>query len=224
MLGPSLTGIDLGYCFEPPERPDEPGHPRLAIALPAAPTLHYFDPETVCLPVVEVNSVSHQTMRHPWSGPERLTLAIGPIHIRDRNGGCAEAFTYGGDATIMAEPEYTHIVVSSPAPILNLTAADMISVPALLAAETEVLIAEARANWDRAHRHGDLEWRLGQVEPDTLYAACIAELVARFESIPCCDSHEEAFVRFLRAEQAFLNSPVTAFGAGALDFVLAHDA
>lgn len=224
MPGETLTEIDLGYCFEPRQRPASPGHPRLAITLPETPTLRHFDPEAVCLAVVEDDEVFHETVHHAWPGSEHLTLCAGLIHIRDRKGKCVAAFTYGGEARIIVEEAHTHLVVSSPAPILDLTVPDPFTVPALLAAETEVLIAGARADWDRAHRHEDFDDQLGQVDPAALYAACIATLVARFETIPCCDSHDAAFVRFLHAERAYLypDAPVMAFGAEAFDFVLAH--
>ena len=69
MFGRSLAEIDLGYCFEPRERSGSPGHPRLAIALSETPTLRYFDPEAVCLVVVEDDGVFRETVHHPWPGP-----------------------------------------------------------------------------------------------------------------------------------------------------------
>lgn len=212
MAARPFTDIDLGYDFERRTRPGAPGGNRLTISVYGEPTRRHFDPQRVCLTVATLSGVDDLHIHHPWHGRDAYPLVAGRIRMADRNQKCVAAFSYGGHLEIVEGADHTHLVITSPAPVLDLTVPDRTTIPALLAAETEVLIAQRRARWSCQYGGHDFDARLAHVDPAAFYAACIAALVERFDAMPCCDPLDAPFVRFLCAEQRTLSGE-----AGPLD-------
>jgi hypothetical protein len=178
------TELELGYRFHLNNRADTIGYPSLGIVLHEAPTRHYFDPVTVQLSVVESSQgrdqVEHLAVHHDWHGRERYHVCACRIRMFDREENSVQAFTYGGSLSIYQAGDYTTLTIASSAPILELIYwGQTESLSMLLASETEHLLAERRTYWSQ-HQPGAFEERIAQVDPRTLYRACITELSSRF--------------------------------------------
>jgi hypothetical protein len=99
---------------------------------------------------------------------------------------------------IDTEPDETAIRLQSSAPILRLDNR-VTRAPTLLANEVEILLAERCADWlpDQV----EFNRRRVHISPELLYAACLRELVAKFEDCLHEDMpHLLDFLVFLQAE------------------------
>lgn len=167
-----------GYLYYPQERSDSPGHPRLDVFLRSVPTQQHFDPMTMILDVaLGHNSIDILKVHHPWSLLEHYRVCAGRVIVQDRKGKKVEAFSFGGDLKIESKEELTIGVLTSPAPILELTSTS--SMPSILAEETEILFAEKRAEWEPDH--ATFNKKLMMADPFTLYCACLEYWKAKYE-------------------------------------------
>jgi hypothetical protein len=173
--------LNFGYAFEPECSPDHPAHTRLSIVLRAHPTHAHYDPEHLTLPVITAaGDVEALNVYHPWPADRAYRAAAGRLIATDRVGKKVEAFSFGGDVTIDAEPDYVVVRLDSPAPILALQFPD--SVSDHLANAVEGLLAQRRAAHDMAGQPHQLDARLAQAPPAVLYQACLHSLQARLRA------------------------------------------
>ena len=172
---------ELGYNFYPARRPSEPGYSRLDILINPKPSELHFDPKSVTLTVYsEQRGLEILTIRYGWMLGARFKTAAGQVYIEDKKGKEVEAFTYGGELTIdSSDMAATRLTLISPAPILGNYSED--SVAAVIAEETQILLAERRSAWEG--REDDYERQLGTIEPMALYYACLAALQDRMKPI-----------------------------------------
>lgn len=172
---------ELGYTFYPKRRPSEPGYSRLDILITPKPSELHFDPKSVTLTIYsERRGLDLLTIHYGWKLGDQFKVAAGQVHIEDKKGKEAEAFTYGGDLTInSSDPTATRCSLISAAPILGNYAEDF--VVGVICEETQILLAERRAAWEG--REDDFERRLGSADPLALYYACLASLQDRLKHI-----------------------------------------
>jgi hypothetical protein len=186
-----MTDIpDLGYTLSPGRRPSEPGFSKLTAVLRDAPSGMHFDPEYACLSVAaDGGSLASLAVQHPWNGELRYRACAGQINLIDRKGKQVDLFTFGSDVSLTVKEEETRLVLVSLAPLL--LSREYHSAPALLAQETEILLAQRRAHWQDAPE--EFDHRLCQVEPLSLYFACLHTILQRFERM---DQHALFSVQF----------------------------
>ena len=193
---------DLGYKFTPPDRVHAPGGRQLTIHIHDRPTFHHFDPEHVIINVwTDEGYPDTLTLHHPWTFGEEYRGYPGRIHMIDRRGEEAHAFSFGGAWLVQSQEALTLLKLSSNAPILDCNPTNPII--NLLADEVEVLMAEQRA-LRRTMKIDPL--RIAQVcDPMIVYTACIQSLshkYLRLEATPSPSILE--FHQFLEAEIAVL--------------------
>jgi hypothetical protein len=171
----------LGYFFHPRRHPESPGHPQLDVVLRPEPTRRHFDPEWIALKVaVQRARVGHLTVHHPWRRlSHRFRTCAGRVVWGDRKGETIAAFTFGGELRIQSKETYTLCTLASPAPILSVSR--RFSIPAMLALEVEVLLAERRAAW--VHDLESYDKRLAAAEPSAIYRACLRALEEKFQDL-----------------------------------------
>ena len=168
---------EYGYFFHPRERSDSPGYPQLDVFLRSVPTYKHFDPLKMTLNVaLERRSIEFLKINHPWPLRKQYRACAGRVILQDRTGKKVEAFTFGGDLRIESEEELTMGVLMSPAPILELTST--YSFPSFLAEETEIFLAERRAEWEPDHT--TFIKKLIKADPLTLYCVCLKALREKF--------------------------------------------
>ena len=164
---------DLGYYFYPPAEDGRPGHPRLDIILTAKPTARHFDPQKVRYVIATRKGIAPLTVHHPWTLGKQYRVCAGRIRLTDRVGKVVEAFSLGGELTIVCEKTRTICALTSPAPIFPLF--KMMDVNMCLTAEMEIVLAEQKANWDPAHPFA-YEEHLAAVDPFELYTCLLDTL------------------------------------------------
>jgi len=165
-----------GYYQLPRSHPHSPGYTGLLVAIREAPTERHFDPEKIRLQILDEDGI-----------PQRMTFGLeqhlaksrqvctGRVILQDRRDKEVEFFTFGGSIESVSVPGETVYSLRSTAPILQLTDEGE-SIPNLLAAETEVLIAKQRVRW-RADDEG-FGMQLAQVGPLQFYVATVSSLLA----------------------------------------------
>ena len=166
---------DLGYYFYPPVDDGHPGHPRMDVILTAKPTARHFDPQKVRYVIATGKGIGQLTVHHPWTLGKQYRVRAGRIRLTDRVGKVVEAFSLGGDLTIVCEKTRTICALTSPAPIFPLTRT--LDVNMCLTAEMEIVLAEQKANWDPAHPFA-YEEHLAAVNPLDLYT-CLLDMLRR---------------------------------------------
>jgi len=191
-----------GYFFHTRERPDSPGHPQLDVFLRFVPTEKHFDPIKMTINVaVGGKDIEFIKVHHPWPLLEHYRACSGRVILEDRKGKVVEAFTFGGDLRIESKEELTIGMLTSPAPILELTSAA--SILSMLAEEIEIIFAERRAEWEPDHR--TFNEKLITADPFVLYCACLENLRERYEqSHVKSDEEVQKFKQFVHNEIANL--------------------
>ena len=171
---------DLGYSFTPPDHTQEPGGLQLIIQIHDRPTYRHFDPEHVRLSYWTTEGYPDSlTLRHPWTYGEQYQGYPGRIHMTDRLGEEAHAFSFGGDWKIQSQDEITRLELVSTAPILDCNQTE--SIPALLADEVEILIAKQRAQ--RTALQGRFPNARQGCDPQIVYAACLHSLLEKYQRL-----------------------------------------
>ena len=197
---------ELGYRFCSRRYPHAPGYSRLDIVLRATPTGHHFDPEKVRLAVVSADEdIELLSVCHPWLGASRHRALVGYVRLHDRKGKVVKAFTFGGDLQITSEEERTTCVLTSPAPIIELTPASLSprpTMPMMLVEEVESLIAQRRAAWNQERDPAMFDKRMMATDPFTLYLACLEALGEKFTRFAhqVEDDLTRQFTQFVHAE------------------------
>jgi len=200
--GSELLNGDLGYYFSEPDDHHAPGGLHLVIQIHHHPTFHHFDPEQVRADIWSANGLPETlTFRHPWTFGEKYPGLPGRIHMIDRKGKEAHAFSFGGQWEIHDQDDLTRFQLDSTAPILDCNRSD--ARISLLADEVEVLMAE-----HRALRHS-LQSTISPVrqlcDPLLVYAASLKELSEKYRHLEAGVSPTLLeFYRFLLGEIAIL--------------------
>ena len=194
----SSSEFDLGYVFYPPTHPGDPGHSRLDIHLPLAPSGRHFDVSAVhfsvftALDLIDPLSVSLHHL-----GPFEGRISPGRIIIESFEKKTVEAFTFGGKYQVEMQPDLTICTFRSQTPILEIIHEETVS--SMLAEEVEILLAGRRAHW--AQDPDALAKRLAGLDPVTLYHACLEELRIKFKLLPHLqNSFSITFNQFLNTE------------------------
>jgi hypothetical protein len=189
---------EYGYFFHSREWSGSPGHPQLDVFLRSVPTEKHFDPiKMTCNVAVEGKDIEFIKVHHPWSLLEHYRACSGRVILQDRKGKIIEAFTFGGDLRIESKESLTIGILTSPAPILELTSTS--SIPSILAEETEIIFAERRAEWEPDHT--TFNKKLINADPLTLYCACLEALREKFEHSRLLDNDIiHHFAHFIQTE------------------------
>jgi hypothetical protein len=183
---------NYGYLYYPPVHPGEIGAPRLDICLRSTPSGEHFDPEIVSFPIVnEHGDPQKLDVYHPWDYGLEYRLTAGRLVMSDRRGKHFDAFLYGGQLSLTIHAAETVCVVTSPAPILNL--APPLNAGDFLATESEIVLAERRAYWEKQPEEFDR--RLAAAEPLELFHAILEALRAKFKQFPPTDN--EILIQFV---------------------------
>ncbi len=187
-----------GYNYHPPSHPGEIGAPRLDIILRERPSGEHFDPERVVVPVVgEQADLQTIEIYHPWDYGLEYKVTAGRLVMADRREKRFDAFTYGGTLAVTKDESMTKCRLVSPAPILNL--APPLNAADFLATETEILLAERRAFWEK--QPDEFEHRLATTEPLELFHAVLETLREKFRHFPPTDNDQQRqFVHYLNEE------------------------
>lgn len=177
------------------------GYSQLKVYLRSEPTFSHFDPEELRLSVAYDKGVDFINVTHPWTGLKQYDVAVGHVLFRDRKDKPVEAFTFGGQISIEPQDTQTTCILRSKAPICKLR--DSVSVQALLARETDILLAERSVEWG-----GDdagFEIRLATADPLLLYYACLRAMNDKNEPLAYQElEHLQSFTFFIGQELALL--------------------
>ena len=191
--------LELGYWFSPPESKGAPGGNRLEISLPESPIGEFFTPISVHLSVKSRQDFPEKLkIIHPWTFGQNYQLLPGVIEIIPTDGEKVEAFTLGGDLEIEMRDTMTTCIVTSPAPILEITSNGTIE--DLFIEELQILLAERRAVL--LNEANDYDDRIIDAPPMELYAAMLNALIDKFDH----SHHKEdpqllELIHFLHAEK-----------------------
>ncbi len=188
----------FGYRFSHSESSDVPCDFCLDIFINENPTEHHFDPEKLHLHVRSKSSALESlTIRHPWVHGSAYQALAGSIELTDRYGKEEEAFTFGGNLIIKSSDTFTFCTLESPAPILEISSADPISM--MFIEEIEILFAKRRAALlSKPHT---FEKHLINANPSNLYLACLNALIEKFEHLHHKEElHINEFLNFLHVE------------------------
>ncbi len=187
----------FGYWFYPPDSHHAPGGNRLDIIIKEIPTDQHFDPLLIYLPIISRGGIETLKINHPWLFEKTYQACMGVVEMIDRKGTKEEAFTFGGNLTIHSKDEFTQLILESPAPIIDINAADQAKM--LFVEEVEILLAERRAAL-LANKNA-YECHLADVNPLNLYVTCVHTLIEKYEQMDHKEDPEiMEFLNFIRAE------------------------
>lgn len=193
---------EAGYRLLDPPHPASPGGTRLLIALRQTLTERHYDPERIDLSRADPDRGVGQVRLTLASLPTgRWLLCAGPVVLRDRFDKRVHFFTYGGTLDIYGNNGLAVCVLTSPAPIVEMSN-EPDNVAEQLASETEALLARMHAIW-RTNDHGFLQ-RLVEIDPLELYAATILQLLKTYEHNPALRHSFHRFYGLLLKEQDWL--------------------
>lgn len=185
-----------GYYLLPRSHRHSPGHTGLLVAIRETPTRAHFDPESLHLQILREHGVPEWTTFHlEWRFPESCQVCAGRVYLRDRTKKTVEFFTFGGSLESVAAPGETVYSLRSPAPIIELVDG-MESPEDAFVYETEVRISKLHAKWGV----DDVGFgqRLGQLEPNKLYAGSIASLLNELKTTNLHEENNDLYAMLLR--------------------------
>ena len=187
------TRVPLGYLLGTANRDHSPGHPTVDIWLAETPSQQHFDPEQVRLNCFIEAHIDALAIEHPWSGERNAPLAAGMLILIDRKNKHIDGFLFGGNMEIAGESSFTHIRLTSPAPIM-LRRNDHPEIN-LLIEESSILLARRRAVW--AEHPEELDKRLFHTDPLKLYAAFLISISHNFDQLPASDDEDRLKARYI---------------------------
>jgi hypothetical protein len=193
---------NIGYLFHYPKLDHPADKFRLDIFISSIPTEKHFDVESARFHVRNPElGIENMTVSHPWSNPQKVRVCAGLVILEDRFGEKVEAFAFGGQLSIEVKELQTVCILVSSAPILKITSSS--PQQKLFADEFEILLAEQRAKYPD---HFKFEQHLCDIDPFTLYLACLKKLVTKFEELPHKDDRYHQFLFFLHSQMHRLDS------------------
>lgn len=172
--------MELGYIFYPPGNPQALGHPQLDVNLLAAPTGEHFDPFSLTASIHDPErGIQHITFYHPAENGHFL-VSTGRIILLGFDKKVIVAFSFGGSLQIQNFPNHALCQFTSTAPIFETgrfaeKELDLIN-------EYEAELARLRAAWQ--HPEIDLEQRMADFDPKTLFQALTISVQNRMHHIP----------------------------------------
>jgi hypothetical protein len=200
--------MELGYIFYPAGNPQALGHPQLDVNLLAAPTGEHFDPFALTAPIHDPEQgVQHITFSHPAETGSFLVSA-GRINLLSFDKKAIAAFSFGGSLQIQNFPEHTLCQFTSTAPIFD--TGRFAEAELELINEYEAELARLRAAWQ--HPEIDLEQRLADFDPKTLFQALTISVQNRLHQIPANSRNNQywqmlhtisAAIRFIEPDGQF---------------------
>ncbi|MGD9091836.1 MAG: hypothetical protein PVF74_03235 [Anaerolineales bacterium] len=194
--------IELGYWFHPSDWGYAPGGNRLDIVIKESESGIQFTPQIIHIPVKSKHdAIESLVIGHPWKFANDYRACAGLVEILDQKDEKIEAFTFGGRLVIEEYQGLTMCILTSSAPILEISSATTNLM--MLIEEIEILFAERSAAM-LSDPHA-FERNLVSADPMELYLACLDSLIGKFEHF----SHKEnprilRFLNFLHAEKSRL--------------------
>lgn len=177
--------MNYGFRFMPTDQACTPGSRCLEVHLRREPTLRHFDPDQLQLTVISPDLLLETlTVYHPWNFAAQYIVTVGMVRLIDRKGQTEDAFTFGGRLTIENVPDKTVCLLESSAPILH--PKGFTDLPAVLADEAEIMLAEMRAA-DLPSLE-DYEFYLIHTRPLELYGRFLWETYRKFREIAAVQS------------------------------------
>jgi hypothetical protein len=187
----------LGYEALPRPHPHSPGFKGLRLVLPQQASGHELD--TLVLTVVDWQGRPHVSKIHAGTTPdENNVVAPGRIYVRSQRGSEGTFFTFGGQLTVEPRAHETIMMISSDAPLLELTP-QLESVANLLAAEVEVLLG--RVEMTQGWSDLELMEHLASAGPLRLYLAILQSLLTRYEEAAALGHLYRELVSLLQHEK-----------------------
>ncbi len=173
-----------GYTFAASKYEPPLGHPGLDVYLSSEKLPRSFDARKARFLVFRLGSIKELLVVHPWisfEGEQVIRVCPGRFKLSEDDEDFHYGFSWGGKLTIHNEEEFTHCVLTSSAPILNLEANPQTS-GSMIANESEILLAERQA----ACGLGEFEFaeRLAGIEPLTLFVSMLASINHQHKEIP----------------------------------------
>ncbi len=194
---------NLGYHLLPPHHPDGLGYSGLLIAIRQQPTLHHFDPQRLELRLQDMDGdVRFRTLS--WLSPDLQETCVCPgrIVLVDRIDRYKEFYTFGGTLKILATLDTLVYSIHSPVPILELDM-DSDTVPDILAAETDSLLARIKSGW-RQDSEG-FKRRLAEIDPLEFYMGALYSITEFFELNPAVVKVDQDLANALQHEKWWLS-------------------
>lgn len=187
----------IGYLFHYPDLAHPTEKFRLDIYVSATPSERHFDVLRVYLSVrTPEGQLEQLKITHPWRYEASYQACGGVVIMEDRKGKKVEAFHFGGELKIINQENHTTCVLTSSAPILDISAAK--PVQALFIEELESLFAKKRA----AELTGlTYELSLCGADPDQLYIASLRALIDTIEKPAFQGERYQQLLFFLHAEE-----------------------
>jgi len=192
----------IGYVYHYPKVDEPMDKFRLDIFISSIPTEQHFD-VLRCHVFVKTRkgAIERLTVFHPWDYEREADVCAGVVIIEDRKGNKEEAFTFGGKIRIDEQEMQTICILTSPAPILEISGATPLHT--LFIEELEIVLAKRQAAFSN---HLEYETLLCKAEPFELYRACLLELTEEFENFPFKDEEYLELLMYLHSQEYRLNA------------------
>lgn len=192
----------IGYVFHYP-RIDEPTDKfRLDIFISTIATERHFDVLRCQVFVKNQEGIIEVlTVSHPWVFEKEADVCAGIVILEDRKGKKEEAFTFGGKLKIIEQGLQTICVLTSPAPILDISGATPLHI--LFIEELEIIFAKRQAAF---LDHFNYEAHLCRLDPFELYRACLRSLIEEFEDFPHKDQEYHQLLMYLHSQEYRLSA------------------
>jgi len=186
----------IGYLYHFPDFSQPADCFRLDVHISDEPTHKHFDIMWTKFPVVgEKDGSLEITVHHPWTDIKEYQVCPGLVIMEDRYRKKKQAFTLGGKLTIKVEERQTICKLTSEAPIIGINEAS--EVEKLLIDDLEIILAEYRADFPNAFKFQSF---LCQVNPFSLYLACLKELIHKVEERPKKDDLSFSYLFYLHTQ------------------------
>jgi hypothetical protein len=186
---------DFGFLATP-DLPDRPGPACLLIALRETPTLRHYDPEAVEYWVSQGGRGARRILTRTTPVPIEADFSWGMIRIVDRLDVTNEYLTFGGHLSADVVDGVVIAVFTSPVPLLRRGGHSQPwdeGAESLGAFFGRFLLAVDYA--------AGFETRAAQADPVALYAAFLADAVARYRASPLLRASQAHEWTLLRAEE-----------------------
>jgi len=157
------------------------GYSGLLIAIRRQSTSRHCEPKMLRLPLRDAKgTITLRTQSSLSPAADLSQVCPGRVILSDRLDKRIEFFTFGSLMEVTCEPGEIIYLLRSVAPILELTT-PVETIPNLMAAETESLVAQARARWGRNDK--GFSRRLASVDPFQFYLASLHSILLYYEQV-----------------------------------------
>jgi hypothetical protein len=198
---------NLGYFALPLRHQRCVGHIGLLTLLRREPAERVvdFDPQAIHLRLLNWDSKAHwTTFKATTPFPMSRVICPGSLTIQDWNGQRATFFVFGGSMEALdVSPDEKVYSIRSPAPVLELTAAES-TIADQLAIEVEALWAELQISWGM---DDEAFWRqLTRIDSFRLFVAISQAILNHYEQMPdlYTSQNRQALYHALQLEKSWL--------------------